>query len=194
LSDGEWFGAGCGFGGWKTEQAVDLSYEVADTKLARENESDDNPATVAVLGFAGQTQGTLPEFLWVVPPGEGYAGEKYPVLEYAAYYRHVRKRLLKAVGDDAGKETYPEPVQHCTCAAGFGSAISGGGRTIICRCCGIRRQQRDQFEKWNAETMAKLAALPIPLRERPKHGSKAGSRVQKQARVQVKADRKETEA
>jgi len=34
--------------------------------------------------------------------------------------------------------------------------------------------------------MAKLAALPIPLRERPKHGSKAGyEKVQKQARVQV---------
>jgi len=51
---------------------------------------------------------------------------------------------------------------------------------------GIRRQQRDQFEAWNAETMAKLAALPIPLNERPKHGSKAGyERVREQARVQV---------
>jgi uncharacterized protein len=51
---------------------------------------------------------------------------------------------------------------------------------------GIRRQQRDQFEEWNAGTMAKLAVLPVPLWERPRHGSKAGyEKVREQARVQV---------
>ena len=34
--------------------------------------------------------------------------------------------------------------------------------------------------------MAKLAVLPIPLKERPKHGSREGIvRVREQARVQV---------
>src|SRR5258706_3664839 len=34
----------------------------------------------------GKIQETMPEFLWVVPPGEGFAGEKYRVSEYAAYF------------------------------------------------------------------------------------------------------------
>jgi uncharacterized protein len=51
---------------------------------------------------------------------------------------------------------------------------------------GIRRQQRDQFAEWDAGTMAKLAELPIPLKERPKHGARVGyERAREQARVQV---------
>src|SRR6267378_3887407 len=161
LSDGEWFGRPDVLRRVeKPSKQWTWSYEVADTKLARETKATTILQLSLYSDLLKQIQGTLPEFLWVVSPGEGYAGEKYPVLEYAAYYRHVRKRLLKAVGEDAGKETYPEPVEHCN----------------VCRW----------FEEWNAETMAKLAALPIPLRERPKRGSKVGyEKVQEQARVQV---------
>ena len=107
--------------------------------------------------------------------------------EYAAYYRHVRERLLKAVGEDAGKGTYPEPVEHCKVCQWFKECDHRRrADDHLSLVAGIRRQQRDQFEAWNAETMAKLAELPIPLKERPKHGSKAGyERVREQARVQV---------
>jgi hypothetical protein len=51
---------------------------------------------------------------------------------------------------------------------------------------GIRRQQRTQLVTWDAATVAKLATLPIPLTERPLHGSREGiERVREQARVQV---------
>jgi len=159
----------------------------ADTKLARETKATTILQLSLYSELLAKIQGTMPEFLWVVPPGEGYAGEKYPVLEYAAYYRHVRKRLLMAVEEDAGKETYPEPVEHCNVCRWFRECDQRRrADDHLSLVAGIRRHQRDQFEEWNAETMAKLAALPIPLRERPKHGSKAGyEKVQKQARVQV---------
>jgi predicted RecB family nuclease len=188
LSDGEWFGRPDVLRRVKKPSTRwKWSYEVADTKLARETKATTILQLSLYSDLLRQIQGTLPEFLWVVPPGEGYAGEKYAVLEYAAYYRHVRKRLLMAVGEDAGKETYPEPVEHCSVCRWFRECDQRRrADDHLSLVAGIRRQQRDQFEAWSAETMAKLAALPIPLKERPKHGSKAGcERIREQARVQV---------
>jgi predicted RecB family nuclease len=188
LGDGQWFGRPDVLRRVeKPSKRWAWSYEVADTKLARETKATTILQLSLYSDLVAKIQGTVPEFLWVVPPGEGYAGEKYPVLEYAAYYRHVRKRLLKAVGEDADKETYPEPVEHCNVCRWFRECDQRRRRDDhLSLVAGIRRQQRDQFEAWNAETMAKLAVLPIPLKERPKHGSKAGyERVREQARVQV---------
>ena len=63
------------------------SYEVADTKLARETKATTILQLSLYSDLLGQIQGMLPEFMWVVPPGEGFAGEKYRVAEFAAYYR-----------------------------------------------------------------------------------------------------------
>src|SRR5216683_3339492 len=188
LSDGEWFGRPDVLR--RVEKASAKwawSYEVADTKLARETKATTILQLSLYSELLAKIQGTVPEFLWVVPPSEGFAGEKYRVSEYAAYYRHVRKRLLKAIGEGAGKETYPEPVEHCNVCRWFKECDARRrADDHLSLVAGIRRQQRDQFETWNAETMAKLAALPIPLKERPKHGSKAGlERVREQARMQV---------
>jgi uncharacterized protein len=188
LSDGQWFGRPDVLRRVeKPSKRWTWSYEVVDTKLARETKATTILQLSLYSDLLKQIQGTLPEFLWVVPPGEGYAGEEYPVLEYAAYYRHVQKRLLKAVGEDAHKETYPEPVEHCNVCRWFRECDQRRrADDHLSLVAGIRRQQRDQFEEWNAETMAKLAALPIPLKKMPKHGSKIGyENVQKQARVQV---------
>ena len=188
LSDDEWFGRPDVLRRVeKPSERWKWSYEVVDTKLARETKATTILQLSLYSDLLAKVQGTVPEFLWVVPPGEGYAGEKYPVLEYAAYYRHVRKRLLKAAVESAGKETYPEPVEHCNVCRWFKECDQRRrADDHLSLVAGIRRQQRDQFEVWNAETMAKLAVLPIPLKERPKHGSRTGyEHVREQARVQV---------
>ena len=188
LSDGEWFGRPDVLRRVATpSKRWEWSYEVEDTKLARETKATTILQLSLYSDLLKQIQGTEPEFLWVVPPGEGFAGEKCRVSEYAAYYRHVRKRLLKAVGEGASKGTYPEPVEHCNVCRWFKECDARRrADDHLSLVAGIRRQQRDQFETWNAETMAKLAVLPIPFKERPKHGSKAGlERVREQARMQV---------
>jgi predicted RecB family nuclease len=188
LSDGEWFGRPDVLRRVETpSKRWKWSYEVADTKLARETKATTILQLSLYSDLLAKVQGTVPEFLWVVPPGEGFVGENYRVSEYAAYYRHVQKRLLKAVGEDAVRKTYPEPVEHCNVCRWFRECDQRRrADDHLSLVAGIRRQQRDQFEVWNAETMEKLAVLPIPLKERPKHGSKAGyERVREQARVQV---------
>jgi len=188
LSDGEWFGRPDVLRRVATKsERWAWSYEVSDTKLARETKA----ATILQLSLysdlVGKIQGTSPEFLWVVPPGEGFAGEKHRVSEYAAYYRYVRGRLRKAVWEGAGAKTYPEPVEHCNVCRWFRECDARRrADDHLSLVADMRRQQRDQFEAWNAETMAKLAVLPIPLKERPRHGSKeAYERRREQARVQV---------
>jgi uncharacterized protein len=215
LRDGEWFGrpdvlrrVERGGGKWA------WSYEVADTKLARETKATTILQLSLYSELLGKIQGVAPEFLWVVPPGAGFAGEKYRVGEYAAYYRYVKGRLVRAVGNGVtgkpiGSEegatgqyalgfggaraeacatgTYPEPVEHCNVCQWFKECDARRrADDHLSLVAGIRRQQRDQFEAWDAGTMAKLAELPIPLKERPKHGARVGyERAREQARVQV---------
>ena len=217
LRDGEWFGRpdvlrrverAC----WKWK----WSYEVVDTKLARETKATTILQLSLYSELLGKIQGTVPEFLWVVPPGAGFAGEKYRVSEYAAYYRYVKGRLVGAVGrgvpavkevasdewrvaskaqtEVCATETYPEPVEHCNVCRWFKECDARRrADDHLSLVAGIRRQQRDQFAEWDAETMAKLAALPIPLKERPKHGARAGyERAREQARVQVQGRTEKT--
>lgn len=219
LGDAEWFGRPDVLRRVETpSKRWAWSYEVADTKLAKETKA----TTILQLSLYSELlekiQGTMPEFLWVVPPGEGFAGEKYRVSEYAAYYRQVKARLATAIinglpvaeagnqravpsatsrgqfeltfaeqDDCEGAETYPEPVEHCNICRWF--KVCDARRREddhLSLVADIRRQQRDQFEAWGAGTVAKLAVLPVPLQERPKHGSKAShERIREQARVQV---------
>ena len=163
------------------------SYEAADTKLARETKA----TTILQLSLYSEllelTQGSTPEWMWVVPPGNGYAGERHRFAEYAAFYRHVKQRLLDATSSGERETTYPEPVEHCNVCRWFRECDARRrGDDHLSLVAGIRRLQRRQLAEWNTETMAKLAALPIPLRERPERGSREGiERAREQARVQV---------
>jgi len=188
LADGEWFGRPDVLrrvpkrsGKW------DWSYEVADTKLARETKA----ATILQLSLYSQlierVQGSCPEWMWVIPPGKGFEGEGYRVAEYAAYFRYVKRRLTKAIQNGAVGATYPEPVPHCDVCRWF-RECDAQRRTDdhLSLVAGIRRLQRNQLEAWKTDTMAKLAVLPIPLKQRPEHGTReAIEHVREQARVQV---------
>lgn len=163
------------------------SYEIQDTKLARETKG----ATILQLSLYSEllekTQGCAPEWMWVIPPGKDFVGEAYRVEEYAAYYRYVQARLLGAVNHDAGQKTYPEPVDHCYVCRWFRDCDGRRrGDDHLSLVAGIRRQQRDQLAAWDVPTMTQLAAMPIPLKRRPLHGSREGmERLREQARVQV---------
>lgn len=232
LKDGEWFGRPDVLRRLPTaSRRWAWSYEVADTKLARETKA----TTILQLSLYSEllekAQGTPPEFLWVVPPGEGFAGEKYRVSEYAAFHRYVKRRLMEAVRSACGvvseealgglpsggtflrpvsaasgqyrltferdmkgaEATYPEPVEHCNICRWFRECdAQRRADDHLSLVADIRRQQRDQFEVWNAGTMAKLAALPIPLKERPRHGSRETyENRREQARVQVEGRTKD---
>lgn len=191
LAEGQWFGRPDVLRRVpKAGTKWDWSYEAVDTKLARETKA----ATILQLSLYSEllnkVQECEPEWMWVVTPGNDFAGEAYRVTEFAAYFRYV-KNLAQAVLTGGNGRTYPEPVDHCDVCRWFNVCDTQRRRDDhLSLVAGIRRQQRSQLEEWNTETMAKLAELPIPLKERPQHGSREGiERVREQARVQVKARR-----
>jgi predicted RecB family nuclease len=162
------------------------SYQVQDTKLAKETKA----TTILQLSLYSEllkhVQGSDPEFMWVISPGTGFVGEAHRVADYSAYFRYLKRELLSAT-ENHKEATYPEPVPHCDICRWFQQCDAQRRRDDhLSLVAGIRRQQRNQLEEWNTETMARLAVLRIPLKQRPKHGSREGiERVREQARVQV---------
>jgi predicted RecB family nuclease len=188
LAVGRWFGQPdvlqripkpSRLGGW--------SYEVYDCKLASETKA----ATILQLSLysalLSQIQGREPEFMYVVPARRNFEPEPYRFAEYAAYYRYIRGRLEKFCDGGQAEPTYPEPCIHCDVCRWFGECdLRRREDDHLSLVAGISRLQRDQLHWWQTDTMAKLATLPIPLQEKPSHGSKeAYERVREQARVQV---------
>lgn len=186
LQEGHWFGrpdvllkVGTPSGKWK------WSYEVQDTKLAKETKA----TTILQLSVYSEllelAQGKAPECMWVITPAAGYAGERYRVAEYAAYFRYVKREMMRAT--ESGNATYPEPVEHCNVCRWFKECGELRRKDDhLSLVAGIRTQQREQLKEWKVGTVAELAKVPVPIKEKPKYGSRDGyERVREQARVQV---------
>ena len=173
----------------KKSRLGNWSYEVYDCKLARETKATTILQLALYSALLAELQGVEPEFMYVVPGGKEFTAEPYRFAEYAAYYRYVKARLENVCNNGHGEQTYPEPCQHCDVCRWFAVCdAQRRGDDHLSLVAGIRKQQRIQLEAWDTPTMAKLAVLPLPLQEKPLHGSREGiERVREQARVQVQA-------
>src|SRR5580765_4940235 len=124
------------------ELQVDGTYEVVDTKLARHAK----PAYILQLCFyseqVARIQGRAPRLMHVVL-GSGERVSFRPE-EFGAYYRRLRGRLERFVGDPPVTE--PWPCAHCEvcdflprCTADWETADH------LSRVAGIRRSQIDRL-------------------------------------------------
>jgi len=189
LASGRWFGRADILRRVETASSLgSWSYEVYDCKLAVETKSGTILQLSLYSELVAAVQGISPESMYVVPPGDEFEAERHRVLDFAAYYRYVKARLERTVKDTANPAaTYPEPVLHCAVCAWFSNCDAQRRRDDhLCLVAGISKVQRKQLAQWDIVTVAGLAALPLPLRERPKQGSRESFvRIREQARVQV---------
>src|ERR1700730_2654917 len=171
----------------KKSRLGDWSYEVYDCKLARETKATTILQLAMYSAVLAELQGEPPESMYVVPARNEFKAEAYRFAEYAAYYRYVKARLEKVCDNGHGEHTYPQPCQHCDVCRWFSECdAKRRADDHLSLVAGIRKQQRIQLEAWDTPTMARLAVLPLPLKEKPLHGSREGiERVREQARVQV---------
>jgi len=190
LLEGAWFGKPdflrkvakpSAFGPW--------SYEVVDTKLAREAKGG---ALLQVLLYADmleRAQGSAPEFVHLVLGGPESPEESFRVADYAAYFRLVRTRFLRHAnaGDDHDQEHIPDPVEHCgICAWGSRCDTVRRGVDHLSLVAGISRRQRDALVQREVATVVALSGLGLPFTP-PLDGVGIASleRVREQARIQV---------
>src|SRR5262249_23671229 len=83
----------------RVERPSDLgawSYEVWDTKLARETKGGSVLQICLYSDIVGTIQGARPEHMYIVPPRPDFAPDRYRVDDFLAYYRLVRRRLEAA--------------------------------------------------------------------------------------------------
>ena len=89
------------------------SYEVVDTKLARDTKAGTVLQLALYSSLLESVQGRRPMHFHVVTPDQPFT---YRLDDYAAYFRLLRSRLDACTdeNDDAlAAANYPEPVDHC---------------------------------------------------------------------------------
>jgi len=172
-------------GGW--------SYEVEDTKLARETRA----GAILQLGLYCEllalAQGVRPERFRIVTP---IGTQEFRFDEFAAYFRWVRAGLeTTSQGDFEAllAETYPEPCDHCdVCPWASRCAERRRQDDHLSLVAGISRLQRRELVERDVHTLRALAELPLPLGFKPKHGAaKSYEKVREQARLQLESRGKE---
>ncbi len=162
-------------GGW--------SYEVCDTKLATQTKAGTILQIALYSEIVSTIQGVLPESMHIRQPKDH---EQHRFMDYAAYYRLIKKKFLAAV--NSTDLPHPDPVSHCdicnwwkTCdterrKVDHLSYVAGLGAT----------QLQELRENQNIQKLEQLATQPLPLPFKPKRGSIITyTKLREQARLQL---------
>ncbi|WP_245448688.1 TM0106 family RecB-like putative nuclease [Phyllobacterium sophorae] len=163
------------------------SYEVIDTKLATETKG----ATVLQLclyaDLLAAVQGLHPAHSYVVTPWSDFEPQLYRMDDYRAYYRRVQRSLETVIGSPDGAEVYPEPNEHCdVCRWQRRCDAQRREDDHLSLVAGITKVQINELKQHGVETVAGLAALPVPLGWKPDRGAaQSYERIREQARIQI---------
>lgn len=165
------------------------SYEVVDTKLARETKGGTVLQLCLYSELLFHIQGTWPEYMYVVVPCSDYEPIQYRVMDYVAYFRYVKNSLEKSVDIEDKSDTYPDPKSHCDiCRWGNECDKKRREDDHLCLVANISKGQINELKKRSIETVADLAKVPLPIPWKPERGSVTTyERIREQARVQVEA-------
>lgn len=167
----------------------DWSYEVIDTKLARETKGGTVLQLCLYSELLGFAQGSQPEFAYVVVPWSDYAAQPYRLADYAAYFRKAKLAIEMATDGDLGPETYPEQNDHCDSCRWFEPCEKRRrADDQLSFVAGISRTQITELRENGVNTLARLADLPLPMTWKPKRGAtQSYEKIREQARIQALA-------
>jgi predicted RecB family nuclease len=198
LRVGKWFGrpdilrrveGSSNFGAW--------SFEVFDTKLAKETRGGTVLQLALYSDLLGAIQGTQPEFFSVVTPDLDDHVQMYRTADFSAYFRLIRAQLDATTGLEPKAITdanYPERVDHCDVCRWW--QICDKRRhddDHLSLVAGISHLQIRELQRAGVNTLAEFASLPLPLPFKPRRGAvETYENTHEQARVQLKSRRSGT--
>jgi predicted RecB family nuclease len=165
------------------------SYEVYDTKLARQTKAGTILQLAVYSDLLGDLQGLRPAHFHVVTPDPVNPLQRYRLADYEAYFRQIRWELEGQVVHDervTASITYPEPVEHCqVCRWFMHCEAQRRGDDHLSYVAGMSRLHRRELHAHGITTLTELARMPVPLTFKPSRGSKSTfERLQDQARLQ----------
>jgi len=167
------------FGNW--------SYEVVDSKLAKETRTGTILQLSLYSELVADIQGIMPEFMHVITPEEEFSKHTYRLNDFLAYYRFIKSRLEKTIlnADDI-IPTYPIPCAHCEICNWWQQCDTRRrADDHLSLVAGLSNSHAAEMKKWNVETLQKLATVPLPLAYKPARGAiETFTKLREQARVQ----------
>ena len=192
LGEGQWYGRADLL--VRVEVPSELgpwSYEVVDTKLARETRGGTVLQLCLYSELLAEVQGRLSESMHVVAPGRDFVPETFRTADYFAYYRLIQRRLVGAVATP--EETYPDPVARCDQCRWWSDCrrrwVADDHLSLV---AGSSRLHRRELGAHDVNTLAGLARLPAPVPFRPRRGAaETYTNLREQARVQLEGRERE---
>jgi len=167
----------------------DWSYEVIDTKLARQTKGGTILQLSLYSDLVANVQDLLPEQMSVVAPWSEFQPQVFRTNDYAAYYRLVRQSLEAQLGGAADGDTYPDPKPYCEiCRWRLRCDAQRRADDHLSLVAGISKLQIVELGKHGIDTMVALASMTLPLSWKPDRGAaQTYARACEQARLQVEA-------
>ena len=165
------------------------SYEVIDTKLARETKAGTILQLCLYSDLLTEAQGIAPEYMYVVAPWSEFKPQQFRFADYSAYFRRVKQGMLTTHAEQEKEETYPDPKEHCDiCRWRETCDKRRRNDDHLCLVAGITKLQINELKQRGIATVQSLAEIPLPLDWKPDRGSSNSyGRIREQARIQVEA-------
>lgn len=188
LSDGRWLGRADVMRKVAKPSALGAySYEIIDTKLARDTKGGTVLQLCLYADLLEAMQGTAPEWVYVVSPWSDFEPQQFRYSDYAAYYRRVKAAAEAAASHDTSSDTYPDPTAHCDiCRWQQSCDDKRRADDHLCLVAGITKNQISELEANGFATTKALAEMPLPLPFKPQRGSPHSfEKARAQAAIQV---------
>lgn len=166
----------------------DWSYEIIDTKLARETKGGSVLQLCLYADLLSHMQGIEPENLYIVSPWADFKPQRFRYPEFAAYFRQVKKSAEVAADETQNFATYPDPKAHCDiCRWNHDCDKKRRADDHLCLVANISKGQITELQENGIATLHALGELSsIPFK--PRKGSPISlEKVRAQAAIQVKA-------
>jgi uncharacterized protein len=125
----------------------------------------------------------------VVVPWSDFQPHQYRFVDYAAYFRRVRREFLQSLTGAEAQTTYPDPNEYCD-VCWWRNLCDQRRREDdhLCLVAGISKLHISELRDRSFSTMKALSAMPLPLDWKPRRGSAAAyARIRDQARIQIEA-------
>lgn len=163
------------------------SYEIIDTKLARETKGGTVLQLCLYADLLEQAQGVAPEYVYVVAPWSNFEPQQFRYLDYAAYFRRAKRATEAAIDKKEGQDAYPDPKDHCdVCRWQERCEQRRRDDDHLCLVAGVTKNQITELQANGIGTGSALAAMQSPMPWKPQRGSPLSyEKAREQARIQI---------